>query len=597
MAASTTWRITGIFTDGGDLELSELNLYNKTTTVDTGAVVTCSHAPIAGAIANLTDGDPLTTCKWAAKDAQAPGFFIQWTLPAPQEPWCARFSAPAMAGFIRNYMLGYRSGEVWSWAEQGRVKWPGQGVLSAPREKLSVFGTPLGWQPITGPVPGQYGYYACAMSADGEVQVTAAYGNSDDKISISKDSGTTWAALTLTGGSIGFGGCAVSPEGDVLIVCGRGNSGAKTHISRDRGDTWTEITGLTAGSDGLRTAGIAAGGQKIFLVSAGSEAPVYRSDNGGTSWEAVPGVVAGTRGYSGCSMSHDGQVIVLAPFGSSSAVLQVSKDGGTTWVQRTGATPGSFGFGFCKVSADGNTIITTGVGSSSGVISFSKDAGATWQYAPVPGVSGGFEHCATTANGLEMAAVARDSVGGTGSYVARSRDRGTTWQQDTTPTPGSTGFVSCAMGAQTGDLLLVASGNSAAGTFQFRQTDLSYEKDIPRTASKEAVEAVRGLHPGSQEAAFLKASTRQVRDTEFGGAFKVYGTVARKNTPTNVPLRRRVRLHRSRDGMLVRETWSANDGTYEFQNISGQYEYDVIAWDHEMSFRSVVANNLTPEAM
>lgn len=86
-------------------------------------------------------------------------------------------------------------------------------------------------------------------------------------------------------------------------------------------------------------------------------------------------------------------------------------------------------------------------------------------------------------------------------------------------------------------------------------------------------------------------------DVEFGGFYRIYGTVARKDTPTNAPLVRRVRLHRSRDGMLVRETWSNADGSYEFTEISGRYEYDVIAWDHEMQFRSVVANNLTPEVM
>ena len=86
-------------------------------------------------------------------------------------------------------------------------------------------------------------------------------------------------------------------------------------------------------------------------------------------------------------------------------------------------------------------------------------------------------------------------------------------------------------------------------------------------------------------------------DIEFGGRGTIYGTVERDHTPSNVPLRRRVRLHRSRDGMLVRETWSKADGSYEFTEISGLYEYDVIAWDHEMQFRSVVANNLVPEVM
>ncbi|MFA9288004.1 hypothetical protein ACCQ08_24720 [Comamonas sp. SY3] len=89
--------------------------------------------------------------------------------------------------------------------------------------------------------------------------------------------------------------------------------------------------------------------------------------------------------------------------------------------------------------------------------------------------------------------------------------------------------------------------------------------------------------------------TINFKDMEFGGVGRIFGTVSRKNTPANVPLVRRVRLHRSRDGLLVRETWSKSDGTYEFSNVAPQYEYDVVAWDHELSYRSVVANNLKPE--
>lgn len=89
----------------------------------------------------------------------------------------------------------------------------------------------------------------------------------------------------------------------------------------------------------------------------------------------------------------------------------------------------------------------------------------------------------------------------------------------------------------------------------------------------------------------------RVLDIEFDGRFRIYGTVARNETPANVPLVRRVRLHRSRDGMLVREVWSKADGCYEFTEISGRYEYDVIAWDHEFQDFSTVANNQLAEPM
>lgn len=87
-------------------------------------------------------------------------------------------------------------------------------------------------------------------------------------------------------------------------------------------------------------------------------------------------------------------------------------------------------------------------------------------------------------------------------------------------------------------------------------------------------------------------------DIEFGGTHCIYGTVEQKLTgDTTLPLKRRVRLHRSRDGLLVRETWSDAQGNYRFDGLSTRYEYDVIAWDHEGQFRSTIANNLKPEVL
>ena len=111
--------------------------------------------------------------------------------------------------------------------------------------------------------------------------------------------------------------------------------------------------------------------------------------------------------------------------------------------------------------------------------------------------------------------------------------------------------------------------------------------------------ALKGGNPPQQSLAVTKPTPGPGRlfDGEFGGAYRIYGTVARKNIPANLPLKRRVRLHRSKDGYLVRETWSKADGSYAFTEISGRYEYDVIAWDHEMQDFSTVANNQLAEPM
>lgn len=98
---------------------------------------------------------------------------------------------------------------------------------------------------------------------------------------------------------------------------------------------------------------------------------------------------------------------------------------------------------------------------------------------------------------------------------------------------------------------------------------------------------------------FAHASVKShlVQDLEFGGQAGIYGTVELYAQAGNIPLPRRVRLHRSRDGLLVREAWSDAQGNYRFDGITDRYKYDVIAWDHEGLQQSVVANDLTPEVM
>lgn len=69
-----------------------------------------------------------------------------------------------------------------------------------------------------------------------------------------------------------------------------------------------------------------------------------------------------------------------------------------------------------------------------------------------------------------------------------------------------------------------------------------------------------------------------------------------KSSP-KVPVSRRVRLYRDRDGLLIRETWSNAQGLYEFARIDSNTSYTVLSYDHEGDFRAVVADRVTPEAM
>lgn len=75
---------------------------------------------------------------------------------------------------------------------------------------------------------------------------------------------------------------------------------------------------------------------------------------------------------------------------------------------------------------------------------------------------------------------------------------------------------------------------------------------------------------------------------------RVRGTVKEKSTPSNIPLRRRVRLIREVDGMVVREMWSDSaTGEYDFQYVDETLTYTVLSYDHAHNYRAVVADNLT----
>ena len=95
----------------------------------------------------------------------------------------------------------------------------------------------------------------------------------------------------------------------------------------------------------------------------------------------------------------------------------------------------------------------------------------------------------------------------------------------------------------------------------------------------------------------LLDATSPYIDREFGGFGRIAGTVKEDGTP-DVPVKRRVRLHREQDGLLVREVWShPTTGAYSFDHIDTTKRYTVITYDYEHDYRAVIADNITPEAM
>ena len=98
----------------------------------------------------------------------------------------------------------------------------------------------------------------------------------------------------------------------------------------------------------------------------------------------------------------------------------------------------------------------------------------------------------------------------------------------------------------------------------------------------------------------LKVVTGNTPDFKSGvmgtGRGRIAGTVKDKASPTNIPVFRKVRLFRERDGLLMRELWSdPTTGVYSFDFIDELQQFTVLSYDHTGVFQAVVANNLTPE--
>lgn len=591
--AATTWRLVAADTGGNDLVLSQLRLWDGSAAVDAGAVVTSSHAPVTGNLSDLSGGGAV--CRFSVDDVNTPGFYIQWVLPTPVDAWCVRFTAPSPQGFLYGYDLQEFAGARWRSARNGRVPYPGDNVLSVLRIKRPEYGAAVGWTSTPGAISGATGFSGAAMTPNGATRMAAGFGSGTAQISLSTDSGATWVRPAgVTPSSLGFSGCAVTSDGQVMVVVSRGAANSPTYMSRNGGSTWS-VVNAPSGSGGLISCAIS-GNTGDTVVTSGygsSAAKIGVSKDGGATWASATGPSAGTSGFAGCAVSADGSVIAAAGHGNSAAVVSVSRNGGSTWQNAVGPVAGTLGFVSCAMSADGQTIVAAGYGSSAAKVSVSRDAGLSWSDAV--GVAAGpvgFVSCGVSPDGATL--VAAPSGGGSVG-VSVSRNNGVAWSVLPVVNFGAEGFDGCCLTSD-GGALFVAGRGSNAQVGVYTERDAAYTNAPMAHQSLGAVALAMGRQPDAQGSAIAyRVTAAPTTDPEFGGNGRVYGTTAIKNAPTNAPVRCRVRLHRSRDGLMVRELWSKPDGTYSFDNVNPQYEYDVIAWDNTLSYRSVVANNVTPE--
>lgn len=132
--------------------------------------------------------------------------------------------------------------------------------------------------------------------------------------------------------------------------------------------------------------------------------------------------------------------------------------------------------------------------------------------------------------------------------------------------------------------------------------------DIPGFTGLRALPLVRGSLPrgpyyrpsvgfvGSKAMPFVRSLVNRARyvPSEFGLG-RIANTVKKKGDPVNIPLRRKVRCIRERDGKVVAETISDPiTGAYAFEALVMEERYTVIAYDYEHGYRAAVADNIAP---
>ena len=135
MAEATTWRVVGVDTVGGDLELSALHLYdsNGTRLDDGSTTLTCTATPVAGALASLQDADTATTCRFAAASVRAAGFALVWSFVSPVDVFYVRpGSAVDASRFVASLALEQLVDGAWLRVKTlGVYPWPGSSTMSA----------------------------------------------------------------------------------------------------------------------------------------------------------------------------------------------------------------------------------------------------------------------------------------------------------------------------------------------------------------------------------------------------------------------------------------------------------------------------------
>jgi hypothetical protein len=142
--------------------------------------------------------------------------------------------------------------------------------------------------------------------------------------------------------------------------------------------------------------------------------------------------------------------------------------------------------------------------------------------------------------------------------------------------------------AWTDRIYIAQNPNSAGVTTAFETNSLSVQLQTLDTVYKQTVGYAFGV--SLVQAYRLPIYAR--------GKGRIRGTVKIDDTPSDIPVRRRVLLFKEPDFVIVGQQWSdAVTGAYEFTDLDMASRYTTLALDHNHAYRAEPADNLTPELM
>ncbi len=134
-------------------------------------------------------------------------------------------------------------------------------------------------------------------------------------VSISTDSGVTWAVKTSSGNKK-WTDITMSSDGSKIYACCQNDY---IYISEDGGDTWTANT--QAGQKEWKNISVSSDGLIMLAVSV-NPCILYSSTDGGATWDEVSCNI-----WSGCSVSPNGNMMAACVDNKSNGYVYTSTDG------------------------------------------------------------------------------------------------------------------------------------------------------------------------------------------------------------------------------------------------------------------------------